>query len=323
MEKLLIGTYQSESGKIFTDIIIDYHLFGNLNNSNKTILINHALTGNSQLTGENGWWNEIVAKNAVIDINDYNIIIFNFLGNSSSEDNICREEFFNLTLSDIAKIFILALEKLNIHRLYANIGVSIGAMLSWQIAMLKPKFSELLIPIAGHTESTDWIIAFNYIQKRVFEESDSSIEIARMIAMLSYRGSESFSQKFQKSYNKNRKIYEVESYLKYQGEKLRKRFNSDSYQLMLHYMNEAHITRDLENIESKIIQINIQSDLLYPPNLNEETKKYLDKKGVKSELYTIQSVHGHDSFLIEFEQMKNIFKKCFKKRNILVKTEAS
>jgi homoserine O-acetyltransferase len=322
LKKIIIKDFISFNGKNFSKISIDYQVYGNTSaDDSKTILINHALTGNSLISGENGWWNDVVGEGKVINLNHYRVIVFNLIGNGSSNENAFKEEFLNLTLKDIAKLYIIALKEIHIKKLFANIGASIGAMLCWQMALLEPNLSELLIPIAGHYESTDWTIAFNHLQKRLLNDSNNSLVLSRMIAMLSYRNPESFSKKFQKSFNHEKKLYEIESYLDYQGEKLQKRFNPNSYKLMLHYMNEAHLDGAIEKIQSKIIQINFSSDILYPPILNEETKRFLDKRGVNNELYTIQTIHGHDAFLIEYEKINKILSNYFCKKDILLGIE--
>jgi homoserine acetyltransferase len=78
--KLNIKNYISENEKNF-DIELSYELFGQPLGQAPIVLVNHALTGNSSVTGKNGWWNSLIGQNKLIDTNDFTVLAFNFPGN--------------------------------------------------------------------------------------------------------------------------------------------------------------------------------------------------------------------------------------------------
>ena len=123
LNKLNILNFNSFNGTIF-DIELTYEIFGLPIGDAPIVLVNHALTGNSTLVGENGWWNPIIGKEKLIDTEKYSVLAFNFPGNGY--DGVLIENYKDLILRDIAQVFLIGLDKLNIKSLFAIIGGSIG-----------------------------------------------------------------------------------------------------------------------------------------------------------------------------------------------------
>ena len=99
------------SGKIL-DIDLSYQIFGPDLHSAPIILVNHALTGNSNVSGENGWWNSLIGKNKIIDTTFYSVICFNIAGNGF-DGNLVEDDTDFIT-KDVANIFLAGLKFLNI-----------------------------------------------------------------------------------------------------------------------------------------------------------------------------------------------------------------
>jgi len=217
--KLNIKDYISENEKNF-DIELSYELFGQPLGQAPIVLVNHALTGNSSVTGKNGWWNSLIGQNKLIDTNDFTVLAFNFPGNGY--DGFFIKNYKDLILRDIANIFLIGLEKLKIKKLFAIIGGSIGGGLVWEIAALSPELSENYIPIASDWKSSDWLLANTRLQKQILNNSSQPVHDARMHAMLCYRSPLSFQKKFDRS--KDSHIFNVESWLLHHGKKLQERF---------------------------------------------------------------------------------------------------
>ena len=112
--------YQTISGKEY-HIPLSYQLFGKDLFSAPVILVNHALTGNSDVSGEKGWWKKLVGDKQVINTNKYTILCFNIPGNGY--DDFLLDDYEDFTPSDIARIFFKGLDGLGIHDLYARIAV--------------------------------------------------------------------------------------------------------------------------------------------------------------------------------------------------------
>jgi homoserine O-acetyltransferase len=319
--KLNIKNYISENAKNF-DIELSYELFGQPLGKAPIVLVNHALTGNSSVTGKNGWWNSLIGQNKLIDTNDFTVLAFNFPGNGY--DGFFIKNYEDLILRDIANIFLIGLEKLKIKKLFAIIGGSIGGGLVWEIAALSPELSENYIPIASDWKSSDWLLANTRLQKQILNNSSQPVHDARMHAMLFYRSPLSFQKKFDRS--KDSHIFNVESWLLHHGKKLQERFQLKSYKLMNHLLSKIDITRGgklkFENIISKvkgnIYIVSVDSDLFFTDFQNRET--FYKACVIKDNMFfkTIKSDHGHDAFLIEFDQLRELLSEIFTRKHTLI-----
>jgi homoserine O-acetyltransferase len=76
-----IPNFTTDSGSYYNEIELHYQHFGRDYNDSPVILINHSLTGDANVAGSSGWWNEIVGPNLTIDTNKYAILAFNIPGN--------------------------------------------------------------------------------------------------------------------------------------------------------------------------------------------------------------------------------------------------
>lgn len=289
------------------------------------VLVNHALTGNSTLVGKNGWWNDIVGENKLIDTLHFTVIAFNIPGNGY--DGLLIDSYQDLVLADIAHMVYQALQQLNITSLHSAIGGSIGGGLAWELAAAYPTFIENLIPIATDWKSSDWVIANAFLQDKILENSSSPIHDARLHAMLCYRTPGSFKSRFDRSINEELKIYNVESWLLHHGKKLQERFQVSAYKLMNHLLRSIDITRNdhfesvVSKITSNIYLVSIDTDLFFTDEENRET--YLKLSKFKKNIFykCIRSIHGHDAFLIEFEQLNELLKEVFHKNNSKISTQ--
>tara|TARA_R110002111_G_scaffold27081_4_gene58310 strand:- start:26543 stop:27550 length:1008 start_codon:yes stop_codon:yes gene_type:complete len=312
-----ISNYTSDTHKHAT-VNLSYQIFGKPLHDAPIVLVNHALTGNSNVIGEHGWWNDLIGTNKCIDTNLYTILAFNIPGNGYDDnaENII-ENYKDFTARDIAKLFALAIEQLEIKNLFAVIGGSVGGGIAWELAALKPQLIRHLIPIATDWKSTDWVIANCHIQDAILNNSSQPLVDARMHAMTLYRTPESLTQKFERT-KKNDALYNIESWLSYHGNALENRFQVAAYKLMNQILRTIDITRNrtdflevASKIESDIHIITINSDLFFKADENWNT--YVDLKGVKDNvhIHEIKSVHGHDAFLIEFDQLARFLKPIF------------
>ena len=324
MKELLyieIPDYITESGKTIT-IRLSYQTFGKALHVAPIVLVNHALTGNSEVIGENGWWNDLIGDDKCINTNKYTILAFNIPGNGFDDksENIIKN-YKDFTARDIAKLFTLALDKLRIETLFAIIGGSVGGGLVWELAALRPNLAEHLIPIATDWKSTDWLIANCHIQDAILNNSNQPLADARMHAMTLYRTPESLTTKFKRS-KKSNAIFNVECWLDYHGKTLNERFNLSAYKLMNQILRTIDITKDrgdflkiASKIKSNIHLVTISTDLFFKPEENWNT--FVDLKSVKENvnISEIKSIHGHDAFLIEFGQLTNFLNPIFNIEN--------
>ena len=322
LQYIQIPEYITESGKTIS-IVLSYQTFGKALHQAPIILVNHALTGNSNVIGEQGWWNDLIGENKCIDTNNYCVLAFNIPGNGfDNESKNIIENYIDFTARDIAKLFALGLEQLKINQLFAVIGGSVGGGIAWELAALKPHLIEHLIPIAADWKSTDWLIANCHIQDAILNHSSQPLADARMHAMTLYRTPESLKQKFDRT-KKDDTLFNIESWLNYHGDHLTSRFNLSAYKMMNQVLRTIDITEgrnDFLEVASKIYScihiITINSDLFFKAEENWNT--YVDLKSVKEDvtIHEIKSIHGHDAFLIEFDQLVRFLKPIFNTREI-------
>ncbi|ESU29580.1 metX protein [Flavobacterium limnosediminis JC2902] len=296
-----------------------YQVFGQPIGTAPVVLVNHALTGNSQVTGEKGWWNALIGENKIIDTELYTVIAFNIPGNGfdgNSEDLIPNYKDF--TAEYIAKLFWKGLNSLGIYRLFAVIGGSLGGGIAWEMAFLQPNNIQHLIPIASDWKASDWLIANVLVQDQILNNSSNPIHDARMHAMLLYRTPESLKAKFNRTKNDNQDLFQIESWLLHHGKKLESRFELAAYKLMNHLLKTIGENMDSEQLlafaeetTTQIHLIAVNSDYFFTADENRETFEILKKVTNQVSYNEIQSIHGHDAFLIEFEQLSGILKNIF------------
>jgi len=322
LQHIKILDFTSELGIHIPMLKLAYQLFGKPLGTAPIVLINHALTGNSNVCGVDGWWKNLVGENKCIDTHEYTILAFNIPGNGfdNDQENLI-DNYKDFTARDIASIFILGLHKLKIQSLYAVIGGSVGGGIAWELVALQPKLIDHVIPIASDWKSTDWLIANCFLQDRILNNSLNPIEDARVHAMLCYRTPISFKTKFDRTTNESLGVFNIESWLIHHGKKLQERFYLSTYKLMNQLLKTIDITRDREEFETVVSEIQshihiigVNSDLFFTASENKETYHKLKELNIKTDYYEIQSIHGHDAFLIEYEQLSEFLSPIFKNK---------
>lgn len=297
---------------------LSYQVFGKPLGNNPIVLVNHALTGNSQITGKKGWWNDIVGKDKIIDTDIYTILAFNVPGNGfGGLEESFLEYYKEFTARDVARIFSEGLNRLKINDLYAIVGASVGGGITWELAALRPNLAEYVIPIATDWKSTDWVIGNCFIQDEILNHSSQPLFDARLHAMTFYRTPESFASKFKRE--KQRKdAFKIETWLEHHGEKLEGRFELSAYKMMNQILKTIDITQGrgtftevAKHIASHIHIITINSDLLFKSDENWNT--FVELKSIKENITIgeIKSIDGHDAFLIEVKQLEKLLQPIF------------
>ena len=313
---LALTNFTTENGAFYASIHLSYQVFGATLHSAPIVVVNHALTGNSQVIGATGWWNDLIGTNKTIDTQKYTILAFNVPGNGF--DGQVIESYLDFTARDVAQLFVLGLQELQIASVYAIIGGSVGGGIAWEMAALSPRLAQHLIPIATDWKATDWLMANCYLQEQILNHSSHPIEDARVHAMLCYRTPESFEAKFNRTINSDLGVFNIESWLAHHGEKLQQRFQLSSYKMMNQLLKTIDITRGRGSFESvvapitaAIYMIGIDSDLFFTPTENRKTTQELQELGQQVSYQEIESIHGHDAFLIEYEQLNRLLATVF------------
>ncbi|WP_396177213.1 alpha/beta fold hydrolase [Flavobacterium sp.] len=325
LEKIEILDFTLKS-KIKVPIInLTYQVFGKPIGFAPVVLVNHALTGNSNVSGPNGWWNEIIGAKKTIDTEFFTVIAFNIPGNGFNDDyqNLIHN-YKNFSAKDVAKMFWKGIKQLGINELFVLIGGSLGGGIAWEMAALKPNRIRHLIPIATHWKASNWVVGNVLVQEQILNNSQNPIADARLHAMLLYRTPKSINQKFTQNNEVPHPSFPIENWLLHHGVKLKNRFSLPAYKLMNHLLKTIDISKDSVNIEAEISRISgaihlisVDTDLLFTADETQETFNKI--KVLKPNVYhhQIKSVHGHDAFLIEHQQLSTILKPIFNTQNQL------
>ena len=322
LQKIDILNFKLENGKLLSKTPLFYQTFGQPIGNAPVIIVNHALTGNSNVTGENGWWNDLIGENKIIDTNYFTIIAFNIPGNGfdGNPENLITN-YKDFTAKDIANIFLEGINLLQIETVFALIGGSLGGGIAWEMANLQPTKFQNLIPIATDWKASDWVIANVLVQDQILNNSDNPIVDARLHAMLLYRTPQSLKKKFNRSKQSQLNDYQIESWLVNHGFKLQNRFKLAAYKLMNHLLKTIDITKETNDFEisagkisANIHIVSVDTDYFFIPDENRETFEIL--KSIKQNVFyhEIKSIHGHDAFLIEFDQLAQILEPIFNKQ---------
>jgi homoserine O-acetyltransferase len=310
------------------------------------ILVCHALTGSSHAAFYNsetdkipGWWDGIIGPGKALDSTKYFVVCSNFLvgcygttGPSTINPRTMKEygtSFPITTIRDMVRVQRKLLEWLGVERLQLVIGGSMGGMQAIEWAVMYPEFVERISPIATGASHTAWGIGLNEVARQAiftdpayrngnyypYGQPSRGLALARMIAMLSYRSPESFTMRFQRGRIREdgsvdffdpKNIFQVESYLHYQGVKLVERFDANTYIYITRAMDLHDVARDrgklrdvLGTIKARTLCVGISSDVLYPAVEQQGLAELIPG----ARYAEIQSVHGHDAFLIEFDKV--------------------
>jgi homoserine O-acetyltransferase len=286
---------------------LNYKTYGLAKEEGKSILILHALTGNSNVTGENGWWQEIVGLDKVIDLNLYHIVAIDIPGNGTNGQTVKDIEKYDSNL--IGGLIAKTLQNDGYFNIDMAFGVSLGGGLLWEIIVDNPTWINKAFVIAAHWKTSPWLKGITYTQNEILEHSTNPIEDARKMAMLFYRNPEGFEKKFTSN-------SQAKGWLDYHGYSLQKRFVKEAYQLMNHLLGNINAIEGYKSfsdavfpVTTELIHIGVNSDILFSADDNKQSHAELLRLGKSSFYEEIDSVHGHDAFLIEKEQLEIIINK--------------
>lgn len=309
-----------ESGECLPELRITYHTFGKLSaRADNIVWVAHALTANADPTQ---WWPRLVGHNQLINPEEHFIICANILGScygttgprdfSPETGKRYLMDFPDFTIRDIVRAHELLRRYLAIEKIYLGLGGSMGGQQLLEWAIEAPRLFENLCVLATGAKSTPWGIAFRAAQRMAMEADPSlfsaspnggrkGAEAARAMAMISYRTRSAFNSS-QPDDNEARTDFRADSYLRYQGLKLSKRFDARTYYFLTKAMDSHNVGRGrgsaeaaLAKISTKTLILGIEGDLLFA---NEE-QAHLATHIPDSSLEIIPSDFGHDGFLIE------------------------
>jgi homoserine O-acetyltransferase len=338
-----IGALTLESGAVLDDVSIAVQRWGRLSpNRDNVVMVLHALTGDSNVPG---WWDGVAGPGAPIDTNRWCAVATNVLGgcrgstgprSQAADGRPWGSRFPLITVRDQVNADVAALAALGITEVAGVIGGSMGGAraLEWMIGYPERVRAGLVLAVGGRatadqigTQSTqiaaiksdpNWQGGDYYGTGR---SPDTGLQLARRFAHLTYRGETELDTRFGndgQGSGKDREDplaggrYAVQSYLEYQGAKLIRRFDAGSYVALTETLSNHDVGRGrggvaaaLRSCPVPVVVGGITSDRLYPLRLQSELADLLPGC---SGLNVIESIYGHDGFLIETEAVGQLIR---------------
>ncbi|MEM9664098.1 MAG: homoserine O-acetyltransferase [Bacteroidota bacterium] len=327
----VLPTLTLDSGATLRQVPVAYQTWGTLNAArDNVVLVCHALTGDTDAAS---WWGPLIGPGQVLDTNRFLILCANVLGSpygSASPLTLDPDTgapygpaFPRTTIRDTVRAHKALLDALGIQRVQLAIGGSMGGMqvLEWGIY---GDFVRHLVPIAVGGRHSAWCIGWSEAQRQaIFADARwrggqypaddppaQGLAAARMMAMVSYRTAPSFEARFGRErmapQDATPPSFSVESYLGYQGRKLVDRFDANCYVHLTWQMDTHDVAAGrgaypevLGTIQQPTLVMGVNTDVLYPLHEQEELAQHLPQ----ATLQVMDSPHGHDAFLMEFDQM--------------------
>jgi len=318
-------TFKLESGKRIRNLEIAYHTYGKLSDRRDNVVwVCHALTANSDVFD---WWPGLFGEKDLFNPKEHFIVCANVIGSPYGSTNplslnpVTGQPYYlsfpPFSVRDLAAAHRLLADHLGIEKIALAIGGSLGGQQALEWAIADPDRFDHLVLVATNAVHSPWGIAFNESQRlaisadRTFFANKPNggakgLKAARSIALLSYRGYDTYGATQLETSNEKQDDFKASSYQNYQGEKLVKRFNAYSYWFLSKAMDSHNVGRGrpgipeaLHRVQAKTLIIGISTDLLFPV----EEQKFLANH-IPGAVYTeISSFYGHDGFLIETKRI--------------------
>jgi homoserine O-acetyltransferase len=305
-----VPRFALECGTVLKDVRQAYYLDGTLNaKRDNLVIVFHALTGNADAAG--GWWHEVIGPGRALDTDRYAVLAPNLLGScygTTGPSDHANGEFPPVTPRDQARLVGLLVDELGVESPALVTGGSLGGMVSLEWALEHPRRARAVVAMAAPAAHTAYAIGWNHIQRQLVAElGERGIELARQVAMMTFRTESELGTRFGRC-TAGDGGWQVTSWLDHHGRKLKDRFDAATYETLLGAMDAQDVGRGrcgvasaLASLTGRVVAVGIRGDLLYSA---EEVYHWSALAGAEYE--EISSVHGHDAFLIEHEQVGRI-----------------
>lgn len=341
------------------DLMIE--TYGTLNaDKSNAILICHALSGSHHVAGYHsesdkkaGWWDVFVGPNKAIDTNKFYVVCLNNIGschgstgpttpNPDNENKPYGPDFPLITIKDWVKTQVMLSDRLGIDCWHAIVGGSMGGMQALQWAIDCPNRLKRCVVIASTPKLSAQNIAFNEVARQsILSDPDfhegrylekgtyprRGLILARMVGHITYLTDEAMKVKFGRDLKSGKFMYgydvefQVESYLRYQGERFSQNFDANTYLLMtkaLDYFDPARgiveneeqlsdsqaLQQALAHTQCQFLVVSFTTDWRFSPERSQEIVDALIANGKSVSYINIDAPYGHDSFLFDIPQYR-------------------
>lgn len=342
-----------ESGAELTPVTVAYETYGSLApEGNNAVLVCHALSGDAHAAGyrtdpaveKPGWWDFFIGPGKPLDTNRYFVICANFLGSCYGTTGPTSIDprtgvpfgltFPFFTIRDMVEVQRRLMDHLEVEKLLAVIGGSMGGMQVLQWAVSFPDRVAGAIPIAATARMSAQGIAFNEVGRRAITGDpawkggsyepgsgpSAGLALARMIGHITYLSETSMHRKFGRRFvGENGRSYglsrdfEVERYLHRQGDRFVHRFDANTYLYLTRAMDYFDLEAEYGSLEkafsrcrSSFLIVSFTSDWLFPPSQSREMVRALKRTGKDVAYCNLESDQGHDSFLLRGNRLGDV-----------------
>jgi homoserine O-acetyltransferase/O-succinyltransferase len=337
---------------------IAYETYGELNAArSNAVLVCHALNASHHVAGfyesdksNVGWWDNLVGPGKPLDTRRFFVVGSNYLGSCFGSTGPASlnpatgkpwgADFPVVTVEDWVEAQAQLADRLGIERFAAAIGGSLGAMQALQWTLSYPGRVRHSLVIAAAPRLTPQNIAFNEVARQaIMSDPDfhgghyyekgvvpaRGLRLARMIGHITYLSGEAMAEKFGRLLRRGAPgfdfdvDFEVESYLRYQGEKFSSYFDANTYLRItkaLDYFDPAaefggNLSAALARAQAAFLVVSFKSDWRFPPPRSREiVRALLDNRRIVSYL-EIDAPGGHDAFLLEDPRYHNALRAYF------------
>lgn len=336
-----------ESGRALGPVVLAYETCGQLNErADNAVLVLHALTGDSHAAGyyepgdaKPGWWDIMIGPGKPIDTDRYYVICSNVIGGCmgstgpSSTDPATGKPygltFPVITIGDMVRAQKRLVEHLGVSKLLSVVGGSMGGMQALEWSVRYPDMVRTAVPLATTTKHSALAIAFNEVARQAIMADPNwnggnyydgvppahGLAVGRMIGHITYLSDEAMRQKFDRrlqdrcenSFVLEEPDFQVESYLRYQGQKFVDRFDANSFL----YITKAADYFNLEashgcgsavaafaKAKCRYLVASFSSDWLYPTYQSRAMVQAMKKNGLDVSFVELEAKWGHDAFLL-------------------------
>lgn len=333
-----------KSGEVLPQFHLVYETYGTLNaDKSNAVIICHALSGNHHVAGKYaetdknaGWWDNLIGPNKPLDTNKFFVIGLNNLGgchgsSGPSSINPATNQPFGasfpiVTVEDWVNSQARLLTHLGISQLAAVVGGSLGGMQALQWTIAYPDLVRHALVIASAPNLTAQNIAFNEVARQAIMTDPEfhagnyyayntvprrGLRIARMLGHITYLSDDAMGEKFGRKLKDTIKYgfdveFEMESYLRYQGDKFAGEFDANTYLRMtraLDYYDPAlefdnDLSVALKVAKAQFLVVSFTSDWRFSPARSREIVKALLDNELTVSYAEVTAAHGHDAFLM-------------------------
>ena len=316
-----LGPFELESGSSLAALRVAYRHDGPAPAEAPQVLVIHALTGSADAAGD--WWSPLIGPGVALDTERVGVLSANLLGGcygttgpTSPDPATGRPygaSFPSISTRDQARAHWALLDALGVTRIALVVGGSLGGMVALEIALERPEAVRSVVPIAAPAATGALAVAWNAIQRALIDRlGEDGLALARELAMTTYRSEADFDQRFGRAAEPDG-TPSIVSYLRYQGTKLVRRFDPDTYRTLVGAMDRHDIGAGrggvgpalarLADNGVRLTGLGISGDILYGPDQVRTLVAAAAAEGAHARYRELQSTKGHDAFLAEWDAL--------------------